>query len=105
MNGLFPIIRRARRPLLPPDEPQQRVVIPVAVEPCPAESAQGSTADSAVPCGDSPHRTVETDEPYKAYGQPGEELTGESPLPPSVEAKTRKRKSKHAPAQTPTDAA
>ena len=35
MNQLYPIIRRARRPLLPPDEPQQRVVIPVTVEPGP----------------------------------------------------------------------
>ena len=33
MNQLYPIIRRARRPLLPPDEPQQRVVLPVTVEP------------------------------------------------------------------------
>ena len=33
MNQLYPIIRRARRPLLPPDEPQPRVVIPVTVEP------------------------------------------------------------------------
>ena len=38
MDGLLPIIRRARRPLLPPDEPQQRVVIPVTVEPGPVES-------------------------------------------------------------------
>ena len=38
MNQLYPIIRRARRPLLPPDEPQQRVVIPVAVEPDAVES-------------------------------------------------------------------
>ena len=35
MNQLYPIIRRARRPLLPPDEPQQRVVIPVTMEPGP----------------------------------------------------------------------
>jgi hypothetical protein len=74
----------------------------VAVEPGPAESVQGSTADSVVPCGDSPHGTPETDEPSKAFGEAGEDLTGESPVPPSVEAKTRKRKSKHAPAQTPT---
>ena len=38
MDGLLPIIRRARRPLLPPDEPQQRVVIPVTVEPGPVEA-------------------------------------------------------------------
>jgi hypothetical protein len=38
MNQLYPIIRRARRPLLPPDEPQQRVVIPVTVEPGPVET-------------------------------------------------------------------
>ena len=38
MDGLLPIIRRARRPLLPPDEPQPRVVIPVTVEPGPVES-------------------------------------------------------------------
>ena len=38
MNTLYPIIRRARRPLLPPDEPQQRVVIPVTVEPGPVEA-------------------------------------------------------------------
>ena len=38
MDGLLPIIRRARRPLLPPDEPQQRVAIPVTVEPGPVES-------------------------------------------------------------------
>ena len=38
MYGLLPIIRRVRRPLLPPDEPQQRVVIPVTVEPGPVES-------------------------------------------------------------------
>ena len=38
MDCLLPIIRRARRPLLPPDEPQQRVVIPVTVEPGPVES-------------------------------------------------------------------
>ena len=38
MNQLYPIIRRARRPLLPPDEPQQRVVIPVTMEPSPVES-------------------------------------------------------------------
>ncbi len=37
MNGLYPIIRRARRPLLPPDEPQPRLVIPVTVETAPAE--------------------------------------------------------------------
>ena len=37
MNKLYPIIRRARRPLLPPDEPPQRVVIPVTVEPGPVE--------------------------------------------------------------------
>ena len=40
MDGLLPIIRRARRPLLPPDEPQQRVVIPVTVEPGPVESVR-----------------------------------------------------------------
>ena len=38
MDCLLPIIRRARRPLLPPDEPQQRVVILVTVEPGPVES-------------------------------------------------------------------
>ena len=38
MNKLYPIIRRARRPLLPPDEPPQRVVIPVTVEPGPVEA-------------------------------------------------------------------
>ena len=38
MDCLLPIIRRARRPLLPPDEPQQRVVIPVTVEPGPVEA-------------------------------------------------------------------
>ena len=38
MNKLYPIIRRARRPLLPPDEPPQRVVIPVTVESGPVES-------------------------------------------------------------------
>ena len=38
MNQLHPIIRRARRPLLPPDEPQPRVVIPVTVEPGPVEA-------------------------------------------------------------------
>jgi hypothetical protein len=38
MHPLYPIIRRARRPLLPPDEPQQRVVIPVTVEPSLVES-------------------------------------------------------------------
>ena len=38
MNKLYPIIRRARRPLLPPDEPPQRVIIPVTVEPGPVES-------------------------------------------------------------------
>ena len=38
MNNLYPIIRRAQRPLLPPDEPRQRVVIPVTVEPDAVES-------------------------------------------------------------------
>ena len=37
MQTLYPIIRRVRRPLLPPDEPQQRVIIPVAMEPEPVE--------------------------------------------------------------------
>jgi hypothetical protein len=37
MQTLYPIIRRVRRPLLPPDEPQQRVIIPVTMEPEPAE--------------------------------------------------------------------
>ena len=102
MKGLFPITRRARRPLLPPDEPAQPAV----------GSVLGSTAGSAVPCGGPPHGTAETDEPSKAWGQPGEDLTGESPastgelpVPPFTAAKTRKRKSKYAPAQTPTDAA
>ena len=40
MNKLYPIIRRARRPLLPPDEPPQRVVIPVTVEAGPVEIVQ-----------------------------------------------------------------
>ena len=112
MKGLFPIIRRPRRPLLPPDEPQQRVVIPVTVEPGPAESVQGSTADPAVPCGDSPHGTPETDEPSKGCGQPAKDLAGEPPArtggPPAIpgaEGKELKGKTKHAPAQAPTDAA
>ena len=49
MDGLLPIIRRARRPLLPPDEPQQRVVIPVAVEPGPVESVSVEPAPVVVP--------------------------------------------------------
>ena len=38
MNGLYPIIRRVRRPLVPPDEPQPRAIIPVTVEPGPVEA-------------------------------------------------------------------
>ena len=37
MQTLYPIIRRVRRPLLPPDEPPQRVVIPLTIEPSPVE--------------------------------------------------------------------
>ena len=40
MNKLYPIIRRVRCPLLPPDEPPQRVVIPVTVEAVPMEIVQ-----------------------------------------------------------------
>ena len=90
MKGLFPIIRRPRRPLLPPDEPAQPAV----------QSAQGSTAGSAVPCGGPPHGTVETDLSGESPAS-----TGGPPALPGAEGKERKRKSKHAPAQAPTDAA
>ncbi len=49
MNQLYPIIRRARRPLLPPDEPQQRVVIPVTMESAPAESVPLVVAHEELP--------------------------------------------------------
>ena len=79
MDGLLPIIRRARRPLLPPDETPQRVVIPVTVDPGPVE---------AVPL------VVVTDEPAAVEAAPA--AVPEPATPPARRPRNERKR-----AQTP----
>jgi hypothetical protein len=48
MNGLLPIIRRVRRPLLPPEERAASVPLAVPVAPAVAEASKMLAASSAV---------------------------------------------------------
>ena len=78
MQTLYPIIRRVRRPLLPPDEPPQRVVIPVAMEPSPVEE---------VPI------VMASVEPVPADAVPVEpEFAEAAPVPPPPTRRSRKEK-------------
>ena len=92
MNGLLPIIRRARRPLLPPDEPQQRVVIPVTVEPGPVEAVP----IVVVPAESVPAESV----PVEAMPvMPSvESLVEASPVAPPARRQRKERKRAETPA-------